>query len=65
MAILSDMKSLYRWLDEASDEELEARRNAALKAIQGGRISTQSVVRQARQLIRRIEEEMVSRQMQL
>jgi hypothetical protein len=63
MAILADMKSFYRWLDESSDDELKTRRDAALSAIRGGQITTDSVVREARRLIRRIEEEMVSRKL--
>ena len=65
MAILADMKAFYRWLDQANEDELAKRRNAALQALRSGLITDATVTKEAKRLIRKIEEEMLIRKMSL
>lgn len=59
MGILFDMAAFYRWLEQASDRELLARRDGALNM--ESRISDEDLRRDLRRLVRMIEEELVAR----
>jgi len=59
MGILFDMAAFYRWLGQASERELLARRDAALNM--ENRISDVDLKRDLRRLVRMIEEELVAR----
>lgn len=59
MGILSDMAAFYRWLEEASERELLARRDEALNM--ENRISDVDLKSDLRRLVRMIEEELVAR----
>jgi hypothetical protein len=59
MGILFDMAAFYRWLEEASERELLARRDEALNM--ENRISDDDLKRELRRLVRMIEEELVAR----
>jgi len=59
MGILFDMAAFYRWLEQASDRELLARRDEALNM--ESRISDEDLRRDLRRLVRMIEEELVAR----
>ena len=65
MAVLADMKAFYRWLDQANEDELATRRNVALQALRNGSITDETVTKEAKRLIRKIEEEMLIRKMSL
>ena len=65
MAILADMKAFYRWLDEASADELAERRAHVVSAIRDGEITNRDVISEANYLVRQIEEEMVSRKLNI
>lgn len=59
MGILFDMAAFHRWLEQASDRELLARRDEALSM--ESRISDDDLRRDLRRLVRMIEEELVAR----
>ncbi|TSE35479.1 MULTISPECIES: hypothetical protein [Tepidimonas] len=59
MGILFDMAAFYRWLEEASERELLARRDEALNM--ENRISDVDLKSDLRRLVRMIEEELVAR----
>jgi hypothetical protein len=59
MGLLFDMAAFYRWLQEASDDELSGRRAEALKM--EAELSDDDVKRRLRRLVGMIEEEMVAR----
>lgn len=59
MVILFDMAAFYRWLEEASERELLARRDEALNM--ENRISDVDLKSDLRRLVRMIEEELVAR----
>lgn len=59
MGILFDMAAFYRWVEQASERELLARRDEAL--ILEKRLTDKKVIRELRYLTRRIEEELVAR----
>jgi len=59
MGLLFDMAAFYRWLQEASDDELSGRRAEALKM--EAELSDEDVKRRLRRLVGMIEEEMVAR----
>mgnify|MGYP001138909421 CR=1 FL=1 len=59
MGILFDMAAFYRWLDQASDRELLARRDEALSV--KNRISDDNLKQDLCRLVRLIEEELVAR----
>jgi hypothetical protein len=59
MGILFDMAAFYRWLEEAPERELLARRDEALNM--ENRISDDDLKRELRRLVRMIEEELVAR----
>lgn len=59
MGILFDMAAFYRWLEQASERELLARRDEALNM--ESRISDDDLMRDLRRLVRMIEEELVAR----
>ena len=52
---------VFRWLDEASDEELTRRRDRVARFIETAQ--TVSAQEEARYLLRKIEEEMLARTM--
>ena len=58
MGLLFDMAAFYRWLQEASDDELSGRRAEALKM--EAELSDEDVKRRLRRLVGMIEEEMVA-----
>lgn len=59
MGLLFDMTAFYRWLQEASDDEISNRRAEALKM--EAELSDDDVKRRLRRLVGMIEEEMVAR----
>ena len=59
MGLLFDMAAFYRWLQEASDDELSGRRAEALKM--EAELSDEDVKRRLRRLVGMIEEEMGAR----
>lgn len=59
MGILFDMAAFYRWIEQASDRELLARRDEALNF--EGRIASEDLKSDLRRLVRMIEEELVAR----
>ena len=59
MGLLFDMAAFYRWLQEASDDELSGRRAEALKM--EAELSDDDVKRRLRRLVGMIDEEMVAR----
>ena len=59
MGILFDVAAFYRWLEEASERELLARRDEALNM--ESRISDDDLKKDLRRLVRMIEEELVAR----
>lgn len=59
MGALFDVAAFYRWLDQASDNELLVRRAEALKM--EVELSDDDVKRRLRRLVGMIEEEMVAR----
>ena len=59
MGMLFDMSAFYRWLQEASDNELSVRRDDALQM--EAHLSDDDVKRRIRRLVGMIEEEMVAR----
>ena len=63
MGILFDMAAFYRWLEEASERELLARRDEALNM--ENRISDVDLKSDLRRLVRMIEEELVARKFRL
>ena len=59
MGMLFDMAAFYRWLEQASERELLARRDEALKV--EARLASEDLKSDLRRLVRMIEEEMVAR----
>lgn len=58
MGILFDMTTFYKWLEQASDRELLARRDEALNMER--RISDEDIRKDLRRMVRMIEEELVA-----
>jgi len=63
MGILFDMAAFYRWLSQASDQELLVRRDAAISM--GVEVSDEDIKRDLRRLVKHIEEEMVTRKLRV
>ena len=59
MCMLFDMAAFYRWLEQASERELLARRDEALNV--EARLASEDLKSDLRRLVRMIEEEMVAR----
>jgi hypothetical protein len=59
MGMLFDMAAFYRWLEQASERELLARRDEALNV--EARLASEDLKSDLRRLVRMIEEEMVAR----
>jgi hypothetical protein len=59
MGVLYDMPAFFRWLDEASDEELTRRRDRVARFLDTALTATAQ--EEARYLLRKIEEEMLGR----
>lgn len=60
MGALSDMRAFYRWLENATDKELTQRRDILRHAIEY-KLSEESVIADAKYLLKKIEEEMLAR----
>lgn len=58
---LYDWKAFFRWLDEASTDELVQRRDALRDLLQ--HLSEKAVLAATRRLIRFLEEELVNREL--
>ncbi|HHI71471.1 MAG TPA: hypothetical protein ENJ91_10745 [Rhodobacteraceae bacterium] len=63
MGILFDMAAFYRWLENASDREMLARRDAARAAER--EITDPELKEETKRLIRLIEEEIVARKLRV
>jgi len=63
MGILFDMAAFYRWLENASERELLARRDAAKAAERD--ITDPELKREIKRLIRLIEEELLARKLRV
>lgn len=61
MGILFDVAAFYRWLHEATDRELIARRDNLLMTIEN--LADQEVAREARRWLKKIEQEIVARRL--
>lgn len=61
MGILFDVAAFYRWLQEASDRELVARRDSLLIAIEN--LSDKGVAEEAKHWLKKIEQEIVARRL--
>ena len=61
MGILFDVAAFYRWLQEATDRELVARRDSLLVAIEN--LTDKDVADEARQWLKKIEREIVARRL--
>ena len=61
MGILFDMAAFYRWLEEASERELLARRDVAMAAEK--EVTNEELRNEIRRLVRKIEEELVARKL--
>ena len=61
MGILFDVAAFYRWLGEATDRELIARRDKLLIAIRN--LSDPDVIDEAKQWLKKIEQEIVARRL--
>lgn len=59
MGILFDMAAFYRWLEQASDRELLARRDDAINI--ESHLNDDDLKRDLHRLVRMIEEELVAR----
>ncbi len=59
MGVLFDMAAFYRWLGQASDQELLARRDDAISM--EARLSDEDLKRDLCRLVRMLEEEMLAR----
>ncbi|HHH46471.1 MAG TPA: hypothetical protein ENK53_05600 [Thiotrichales bacterium] len=62
MGTIYDMKAFYRWVDESTNKELLQRRDSLLNAI--GKLTDENVLADARFLLRKIEEEILAREIQ-
>lgn len=60
MGALSDMRAFYHWLEDATDKELTQRRDILRHAIEC-KLSEESVIADAKYLLKKIEEEMLAR----
>jgi dephospho-CoA kinase len=61
MGILFDMAAFYRWLEQASERELLARRDVAMAAEK--EVTNEELRNEIRRLVRKIEEELVARKL--
>ena len=59
MGTLYDMRAFFRFLEEATDDELVQRRDALRQVLDG--LTEEGVIADARFLLRKIEEEMLAR----
>lgn len=59
MGLLFDMAAFYRWLQEASDDELLARRDVCIQI--EIKLTDDDLKRELRRLVRMIEEQLVAR----
>lgn len=59
---LSDMKAFYRWLEEASKDELITRRDA-LKSLLPDLLADDNAKNEAQNYLRQIEQELLARVM--
>lgn len=62
MGVLFDMAAFHRWLEQATDRELVARRDAA-RSLEST-LTDQAVKQDLRYLVRQIEQELLARKMQ-
>ena len=60
MATIYDMKAFYRWLETCTDRELAQRRDILLRALD--QFTDEQVIADARFLLRKIEEEILARE---
>lgn len=61
MGILFDMAAFYRWLEQAPERELLARRDVAMAAEK--EVTNEELRNEIRRLVRKIEEELVARKL--
>jgi hypothetical protein len=61
MSVLFDVAAFYRWLEKATDRELIARRDKLITVIED--LSDKDVAKEARKWLRKIEQEVVARQL--
>lgn len=61
MGFLFDMAAFYRWLEQASERELLARRDVAMAAEK--EVTNEELRNEIRRLVRKIEEELVARKL--
>jgi hypothetical protein len=61
MSVLFDVAAFYRWLENATDRELIARRDKLITVIED--LSDKDVAKEARKWLRKIEQELVARQL--
>jgi len=61
MGTLYDMKAFYRWLEDATDRELVQRRDSLLRAL--AHLTDPDVIGDAKFLLKKIEEEMLAREL--
>ncbi|MBU9211673.1 hypothetical protein [Burkholderia multivorans] len=61
MGILFDVAAFYRWLQEATDRELIARRDSLIIAIEN--LSDRDVAEEAKRWLKKIEQEIVARRL--
>ncbi len=61
MGTLYDMKAFYRWLEKAEDRELVQRRDGLARALE--HLTDPDVIGDARFLLKKIEEEMLAREL--
>lgn len=57
---LSDMRAFFRWLDQASDEEIVKRQSKAIEMIET-QLHSEDAKKNAKYLLSLIEQEMISR----
>lgn len=60
MGTIYDMKAFYRWLENATDRELVQRRDTLQRAL--NHLTDEDVIADAKFLLRKIEEEMLARE---
>jgi len=61
MGILFDVAAFYRWLQEATDRELIARRDSLIMAIEN--LSDRDVAEEAKRWLKKIEQEIIARRL--
>ena len=60
MGTIYDMKAFYRWLEDAENREILQRRDSLLRVMD--RLTDENVLADARFLLRKIEEEILARE---